>query len=548
MSYLSTLDLLNANPVEQDILRCVTRFPRLSVRAITERINLPSAEVAITIEELVTRAKLVEQLVNNERVFVTRFQLRAANVRNLPAPIQALLAQPDDEFLSNTDIGQTLSKVTLEKMQQICRVRKLQTNEVLAWQGKSFPFIGVVRSGLLGKVQISGNRAQTLNGYLRQGEWLGVAELFGNQQPQETYKAVTACTVMLWPIEAFVAMQSVQHDLATAVARYLSKQLRNCLCHGGRRAGHVWAVDGLAAGDGASLIAAQLALCALDSAENSPSVVIWDWKTEVNPYRDLLSATIVTETPSGFGIIQQLSNGIMLFHAHQSVDYPPAVYADILLTELKARFDYILIDLGHHPDPLQREVIASASVVISITTCAASAQTCRDKWQAIPTPPQQKRLVLLNKTNPEDAQQAAQFTFQCVLPFSADFPTNRTASTLSHTIAELFRRLSLNHTIAIFVPSTITVDQQTNNETQVNDTLSFLGSVFGGATSSRADGIWKSDQGGLVTEVVTIVRTFVSKRALDSNLEDVLHFATALKRDMQQEAVAIDVDNKLILV
>ena len=52
----------------------------------------------------------------------------------------------------------------------------------------------------------------------------------------------------------------------------------------------------------------------------------------------------------------------------------------------------------------------------------------------------------------------------------------------------------------------------------------------------------------MVVEEVTIVRTFVSQQALERNLDSVIGYATELKLTMKQEAVAVDIDNQLLLV
>ena len=127
-------------------------------------------------------------------------------------------------------------------------------------------------------------------------------------------------------------------------------------------------------------------------------------------------------------------------------------------------------------------------------------------------------------------------------------PITQQAGPSDAALQELLRRLSLTHSIGIFIPSPLDVNSAVDNSVQVKATLAFLGSIFGGATSSEADGVWRSEDSGLVTEQVTIVRTFVSKQALEAHLDSVLSFATVLKRDMRQEAVALDVDNQLLLV
>jgi hypothetical protein len=119
---------------------------------------------------------------------------------------------------------------------------------------------------------------------------------------------------------------------------------------------------------------------------------------------------------------------------------------------------------------------------------------------------------------------------------------------LAQAFQEVYRRLSLNHSIGIFIPSTMDVDMAVDNSAQVQEALAFFGTIFGGATRSQAEGCWRSEESGLVIEQVTIVRTFVSKQALETHLDQVVEFATKLKKEMKQEAVAIDVDNQLVLV
>ena len=92
------------------------------------------------------------------------------------------------------------------------------------------------------------------------------------------------------------------------------------------------------------------------------------------------------------------------------------------------------------------------------------------------------------------------------------------------------------------------VDTAVENDVQVQAALAFLGDLFGGATSSDASGVWKSEASDLVVEKVSIVRSFVSEKALKRHLDDVIAFAGQIKEEMKQEAVAIDVNNELVLI
>jgi hypothetical protein len=235
------------------------------------------------------------------------------------------------------------------------------------------------------------------------------------------------------------------------------------------------------------------------------------------------------------------------------------VQLNIILNELRSQYDYIICDTGSTRDKeLILRLRGQANTLITLTDArdgAAAAMRCWQASQAYAIPGQKRVLALNQATN----QLAVDPAFQLVIPqdkvgTELESRTGHPAvlsqaqGLLSQALTELYRRLSLNHALAIFVPSTMEVNQVTDNSVQVQAALSFLGNLFGGATSSDADGVWRSEDSGLVTEKVTIVRTFVAKKALESHLDDVIGFATELKQEMKQEAIALDIDNQLILV
>jgi hypothetical protein len=102
--------------------------------------------------------------------------------------------------------------------------------------------------------------------------------------------------------------------------------------------------------------------------------------------------------------------------------------------------------------------------------------------------------------------------------------------------------------IGIYIPTTIGVNQQADTTAYVERTLAFLGGLFGGATSKRAQGVWNSDEVGLVNEDIVIVQTFVTEADLDRHMAAVIEYVEGIKEELQQEAMAIEVNQKLILV
>ncbi len=106
----------------------------------------------------------------------------------------------------------------------------------------------------------------------------------------------------------------------------------------------------------------------------------------------------------------------------------------------------------------------------------------------------------------------------------------------------------LSHKFSIYVPSTMDTNKETDNTKKVNETLSFLSSLFGGATKTDAFGAWVSATAGLVTEKVSLCYAYCSLIDKYKHIKKVKEFARNLKNEMNQEAVSLEIDGKLLFV
>jgi len=106
----------------------------------------------------------------------------------------------------------------------------------------------------------------------------------------------------------------------------------------------------------------------------------------------------------------------------------------------------------------------------------------------------------------------------------------------------------LSHKFSVYVPSTIDTNNETDNTKQVNETLSFLSSLFGGATKTDAFGAWVSATAGLVTEKVSVCYAYCSLIDKYKHIKKVKEFAKTLKEEMKQEAVSLEIDGRLLFV
>lgn len=113
---------------------------------------------------------------------------------------------------------------------------------------------------------------------------------------------------------------------------------------------------------------------------------------------------------------------------------------------------------------------------------------------------------------------------------------------------ELRGIFSLSHNVKIYIPTTKQVKESANTSDYVRKTLENFGTWFGGATSHNAHGAWLSSVHGLVTEPVTIVESYATNEQVNENIAKVIEWAKTIKKELDQEAVSIEYDNKLYFI
>lgn len=539
MNQLSLVDLLSLSPEAQAVVRLLTRQPERSLTDVVRSTGFSRAQSEAVISDMVGKRQLVEKLNGSERTFSVRYQFSRSKVKSLPANIQAFLAQPADSFLGEVPLTATLSPDERQELLTESITHWLQPHEVFAWQGRTVNMVGLLRQGLLEQIDLDNPHKARERQYITAGQWIGLEELLSATPSGYTFTAVTDCELLLWPSAVFAAFVQAKVSLSWGLSHYFNQRLLECRRRCGRNAGIIWSIEGMEQGTAVSLLAANLALQAT-AAASSPRLLLWQADPaghQTNrPYHTLRSE--VTPFNLAFGL--------------ESSDYPPEVQLNLFLKQAQSKYDLIICDTGAGLGPAWLDHLrAQAHTRLVVSGDAEGATAVQARWrEAVNALPGQKRLALLSSPQPPARIDPL---FQFVLPETDEVDWHQIVRTApeqpyAKTIGEIHRRLSLNHAVAIFVPSTIDVDQEADNSQQVQSTLAFLGKVFGGATRSDGEGVWRAEDDNLVTEAVTIVRTFVTKQALDQHLDDVLDFATDLKHEMKQEAVAIDVDNHLILV
>lgn len=563
MATLSPIDLLSMSPAEQVVLRCLTRHSQLTIFELARQTRMGLEELEGIVGRLQRENRIVERLRQGQRTFSTRFQFKRRMVRNMPESIVSLLEQPADQFLAELPLTAGLPEEARQALLEQGEKRVLQPEEILAWQGQKAAAVWVVQQGLLTRTRIKTNQAKHSGQYLHRGAWIGLPETLADTHMGATYVAAAPTTVLQWPTSSFFEFAEQHPPLSMALSRCLSQQLLACQQAHGQNQLKLWVVEGAHPQAGATTFALNLAWLIQQQKESDPPPPTLYWG--VGPAADREPPWVDRAGPIEEQQVGQARIAVFEDGPDRLVDvtpngYAPQVQLDMLLNELAARYEYIICDTGSGlGDEFTLRLRGQAQTLLTLTGDEDGAAEALQRWNHLQpySYPGQKRILALQGATRSPVEIDARFhlllpadpaavalTAERALPLVQAAPE----SPLCQVLHEVYRRLSLNHAVALFVPSTMEVDHQVDNEEQVRATLSFLGNLFGGATSSNAEGAWRSEDSGLVTEQVTIVRTFVSKKALDTHLDDVIQFATDLKREMKQEAVAISVDNQLILI
>jgi hypothetical protein len=106
----------------------------------------------------------------------------------------------------------------------------------------------------------------------------------------------------------------------------------------------------------------------------------------------------------------------------------------------------------------------------------------------------------------------------------------------------------LNSKVAIYVPSTINVNEECDNTQYVKNTIKQLSTWFGGATATPTIGGWVSAAGEVVVENVSIVYSFCTTEDLQKYAADIIALCESIKHDMRQEAVTLEINGQVKFV
>ncbi len=100
----------------------------------------------------------------------------------------------------------------------------------------------------------------------------------------------------------------------------------------------------------------------------------------------------------------------------------------------------------------------------------------------------------------------------------------------------------LRHKLEIYVPSTVNINQEFDNQAVVEQTLRELAEFFGGSSAQEIRGCWISGNGTPVFEKPVICFVYCNDAQLEQGKKQIRKLAEKLRISLKQESVAIVID------
>jgi hypothetical protein len=253
-------------------------------------------------------------------------------------------------------------------------------------------------------------------------------------------------------------------------------------------------------------------------------------------------------------------NGFDIWNDFDLGEVPEGAASSLLMTKILNQYANIVMharvegDIDHfidvHLEPLFRYTKAIVIMVPNTDRLGEKTAAVVKSIQRHVRQDQTTLYTILNRAN-ENIDLDMRVNFD--VPYIADLPpVTRAAFNIplpaAKVINDIVERIERVHQICIFIPTTINIDQPFDSTIYVNRTMVFLGEKFGGATSSQARGVWNSDDSGIVNEVVHLVVSYTTEDDLNRFANEVIEFIKLLKTELQQEAMALEINKKMILV
>jgi CRP-like cAMP-binding protein len=550
---LTPLDLLGLPADQRKLVNWLSRKKQAAFGEIQQALGLEGPEVEKVLKELIQSEYVHEALVEGEIRYrvVFRGTVRRGPV-GLPGEIWARVDLDHMTFLKQITLFRGLSDSQLKEIADHLDERRYQRDEVILWQGNVSDHIYLIKSGIVGIARFSAqNKERKALAYLKQGDILGEYNILPEQGGVSSATATALSTVDALMIKRadFFEMLNKYSSIAIELARILVQRLIATDSHFSSIMGtRLCVIIGAGSETGVTTLGTMLAMTLARVTQK---------KTVYTEQPESHRLAGVFNVPSTLEIYQHDANyDVMISAGHSGL--PASVRATLVYEQLVTQYDNIVISLPSWAEEIMSYLIGYADQILVVASPEPESWERLNKLSAtlksLVHPEKVGLFYVFNRTKPEQNAIEAPGRVDFDLPYIANlppvveqhlFPVPEQIATLTASLAD---RLGRTNQVSIYIPTTIDVNTVTDTSTYVERTLAFLGQRFGGATTNQARGVWNSADAGLVGEDIHIVRSYATQADVDKYLQEILDYMETLKQELKQEAMALEINHKLLLI
>ncbi|MCK5466865.1 MAG: cyclic nucleotide-binding domain-containing protein [Cyclobacteriaceae bacterium] len=455
--------------------------------------------------------------------------------------------------LNQTAIFKSLPDDVLIKLSKKAGIEAFSPEEVIVWEGEPSDRLFIIINGIVTVKRVIPNKSDKIFAYLLPGSTFGEVGILENKSRSATVAALTDVEALVFDRDYFLKIlhehPTVAIELAKLLGQYLTESNKR-ITRGDKEKKVVLVFD-LFNIHGAAELGKRLAIRLKKGSDKGTIYAEYPFKGTLSAALDLSKVkSNIFHHDSGLDILLENDKSGATNNSKIA----------LMVDNLLYTYENLVIYLNQDFNESLSQILENIDQVIVVGSSEKSHwEEISNLHRSIKSQVQDNNTkiftILINNDPTDNFNVYPPPDFKVVFSDeTTDYQlwsdgNSKLASESFHEAVETFvDRLQRNNQIGIFIPTTFDVNNYLDTTEYIDRTLAFLGERFGGATSEEAKGIWNSEEIGLVGEKLFKVHTYATSRDLKKFLDEVVEFVSVIKVELKQEAMAIEINQKLTLI
>ena len=455
--------------------------------------------------------------------------------------------------LNQTALFQSIDDKVLIRLSKKAGFKEFKAEETVVCEGEPSDQLFIIINGIVAVKKVMPGKSDKIFAYLLPGSSFGEVGILENKPRSATVAALTDVEVLIFDRDYFLKIlhefPTVAIELAKLLGYYLTESNKR-ITRGDKEKKVVLVFD-LFDTHGAAELGKRLAI-RLKNATDHPTIYA------EYPFRRTLSAELdLSKIRSN---IFHHESGLDILLERESVSNANNSTMALIVDDLLNKYENLIIFLNKDFEENLSQFADNIDQIIVVGSSHRSHwRKISDLHKTIKSQIKESNsrifTILINNDESDNFNVHPPPDFKVVFSDEttdyqlwSDENTKLSSESFDEAVETFVDRLQRNNHIGIFIPTTFDVNNYFDTTPYIDRTLSFLGERFGGATSEEAKGIWNSEDIGLVGEKLYKVHTYATSNDLKNFLDEVVDYVRDIKEELKQEAMAIEVNQKLTLI